>query len=166
LCRKKYKVIIWLICSLLNHCQYHHKNNAITGLFGLAILFITEPLSIPPDGLGHQNLYLALALLLITSYSTVKTHTKLGSLEAVPVLGLAVLLINNHCLYPNKAWVIIGYIWLWLFCLILTTVNTTSKFFFFFFFFGAPCSYHTVFSSAAVVSGTLHPAVWDMHISS
>jgi hypothetical protein len=35
-----------------------------------------------------------------------------------------------------------------------------------FFFFFAPWAYYTVFSSAGVVSGTLHPAVWDTHISS
>jgi hypothetical protein len=34
----------------------------------------------------------------------------------------------------------------------------------FFFFFCAPWAYYTVFSGAGVVSGTLHPAVWDTHI--
>jgi hypothetical protein len=37
---------------------------------------------------------------------------------------------------------------------------------FFLFFFFAPWAYYTVFSGAGVVSGTLHPAVWDTHISS
>jgi hypothetical protein len=34
------------------------------------------------------------------------------------------------------------------------------------FFFCAPWAYYTEFSGAGVVSGTLHPAVWDTHISS
>jgi hypothetical protein len=39
-------------------------------------------------------------------------------------------------------------------------------FLFIYFFFGAPWPYYTVFSGAGVVSGTLHSAVWDTHISS
>jgi hypothetical protein len=31
-------------------------------------------------------------------------------------------------------------------------------------FFCAPWAYYTVFSGAGVVSGTLHPAVWDTHM--
>jgi hypothetical protein len=68
--------------------------------------------------------------------------------------------------YANKIWII--------FCRMnvfsLFTAHLISSFFtlyfILFYFFCAPWAYYKVFSGADIVSGTLHPAVWDTHLSS